>query len=170
MNKTINHLRDDIKASANKGTHEASSDRQKSYADVRRKPLEIQVGDRVMLKVSPWKGLIRFRRRGKLNPRYIGPFKILETIGPFACRLILPLDLNNVYCVFHVSYLKKCLSNDTLVITLDEIQVKLEMKFIKEPMEIIDREVKRLKHSWIPIVKIRWNSKRGPKYTWERED
>ncbi|GJU06705.1 putative reverse transcriptase domain-containing protein [Tanacetum coccineum] len=103
---------------------QAARDRQKSYADRRHKPLEFKVGDKVMLKVSPWKGVIRFGKRGKLNPRYIGPFRIIAK------------DYN----------------------------------FIEEPVEINDREVKRLKQSRIPIVKARWNSRRGPKFTWEHKD
>ena len=149
---------------------QAARDRQKSYADKRRKPLEFQVGDKVLLKVSPWKGVIRFGKRGKLNPRYIGPFQILARIGPVAYRLELPSELSAVHNVFHVSNLKKCLSDDTPAIPLEEIQVDERLNFIEEPIEIMDREVKRLKQSRIPIVKVRWNSRRGPEYTWERED
>ncbi|GJR10686.1 hypothetical protein Tco_0793338 [Tanacetum coccineum] len=92
---------------------------------------------------SPWKGVICFGKRGKLNPRYIGPFKIID---------------------------KKCVSDEPLAIPLDEIQVDDKLHFIEEPVEIMDREVKRLKQSRIPIVKVRWNSRRGPEFTWERED
>ncbi|KAL4564653.1 hypothetical protein LXL04_028721 [Taraxacum kok-saghyz] len=145
-------------------------DRQKSYADKRRKPLEFQVGDLVLLKVSPWKGMIRFGKRGKLNPRYIGPFEILARIGPVAYKLKLPLELQNVHDTFHVSNLKKCLTDTTLVIPLEEIQINEKLNFVEEPVEIMDREVKRLKQSRIPIVKVRWNAKRGPEFTWERED
>ncbi|GJY66442.1 reverse transcriptase domain-containing protein [Tanacetum coccineum] len=111
---------------------------QKSYAYRRHKPLEFQVGDKVMLKVSPWKGVIRFGKRGKLNPRYIGPFK--------------------------------CLSNKPLAISLDEIQIVNKLNFIEEPIKIMDRELKRLKQSRIPIMKVCWNSRRGPEFTWEHED
>ena len=149
---------------------QAARDRQKSYADKRRRPLEFQVGDKVLLKVSPWKGVIRFGKRGKLNPRYIGPFQILAKIGPVAYRLELPSELSAVHDVFHVSNLKKCLSDDNPAIPLEEIQVDERLNFIEEPIEIMDREVKRLKQSRIPIVKVRWNSRRGPEYTWERED
>ena len=148
----------------------ASRDRQKSYADKRRKPLEFQVGDRVLLKVSPWKGLIRFGKRGKLNPRYIGPFEILARVGPVAYKLELPDALRNVHSTFHVSNLKKCLSDETLVIPLDEIEINESLNFVEEPIEIMDREVKQTKQSRIPIVKVRWNAKRGPEFTWERED
>ncbi|GJX53023.1 putative reverse transcriptase domain-containing protein [Tanacetum coccineum] len=149
---------------------QAAKDRQRSYANVRRKPLEFQVGDRVMLKVSPRKGVIRFRKRGKLNPWYIGPFKILEWIGPVAYKLELPEELSNVHSTFHVSNLKKCLSDKSLVIPMKELRLDDKLNFVEEPVEIMDREVKQLKQSRIPIVKVRWNSKRGPEFTWERED
>ncbi|GJV13105.1 putative reverse transcriptase domain-containing protein, partial [Tanacetum coccineum] len=149
---------------------QAAHDHQKSYADVRRKPLEFQVGDRVMLKVSPWKGVVHFGKRGKLNPRYIGPFKVLAKVGTVAYRLELPQQLSRVHSIFHVSNLKKCLSDKPLAVPLDEIHIDDKLRFVEEPVEIMDREVKRLKRSRIPIIKVRWNSKRGPEFTWERED
>ncbi|GJZ39156.1 putative reverse transcriptase domain-containing protein [Tanacetum coccineum] len=149
---------------------QALCDRQRSYANKRRKTIEFQVRDKVMLKVSPWKGVIRFGKRGKLNPPYIGPFKILAKVGTVAYRLELPKKLSRVHSTFHVSNLKKCLSNEPLAISLDEIHVDDKLHFIEEPVEIMDREVKRLKQSRIPIVKVRWNSRRGPEFTWERED
>ncbi|GKA48433.1 putative reverse transcriptase domain-containing protein [Tanacetum coccineum] len=106
--------------------------RQKSYADKRRKPLEFEVGDRVLLKVSPWKGVVRFGKKGKLAPRYVGPFEIIERVGPVAYRLKLPQEL--------------------------------------KPLEIMERDVKKLKRRRIPLVKVRWNSRQGAEYTWERED
>ncbi|GJQ96863.1 putative reverse transcriptase domain-containing protein [Tanacetum coccineum] len=144
--------------------------RQKSYADVRRKPMEFSVGDMVMLKVSPWKGVIRFSKRGKLSPRYIGPFKIIERIGLVAYKLELPEKLHRIHNTFHVSNLKRCLADENLIIPFEEIQLDDKLHFIEEPVEIMDREVKRLKQSRIPIVKVRWNSRRGPEFTWERED
>ncbi|GJU89422.1 putative reverse transcriptase domain-containing protein [Tanacetum coccineum] len=107
---------------------QVARDRQKSYADVRQNPLEFQVRDNVMLKVSPWKGVIRFSKQGKLNPRYIRPFKILA---------------------------RKCLSDETQVIPLDEIHINDKLHFIEEPIDIMDREVKRLKQSRILILKVR---------------
>ncbi|GJV86003.1 putative reverse transcriptase domain-containing protein [Tanacetum coccineum] len=118
---------------------QTTRDRQKSYVDRRRKLLEFQVGDKVMLKVSPWKGVIRFGKRGKLNPRYIGPFK-------------------------------KCFSDEPLTILLDEIQIDDKFNFIEESVEIMDHEVKYLKQIRIPIVKVRWNSKRSLEFTLERKD
>ncbi|GJZ18839.1 putative reverse transcriptase domain-containing protein [Tanacetum coccineum] len=123
---------------------QAARDRQRSYANVRRKPLEFQVGYHVMLKVSPRKGVIRFRKRGKLNPRYIRPFMILKRVDQVAYTLELPEELK---------------------LRLDD-----KLNFVEEPVEIMDREVKQLRQSRIPIVKVRWNSKRGLEFTWEHED
>ncbi|GKF36707.1 hypothetical protein Tco_0113465 [Tanacetum coccineum] len=140
--RTIQTLEDIYHTNIKSRIH-AARDRKKSYADVRRKPLEFQIGDKAMLKVSPWKGVIRFGKRGKLNPRYIGPFKIID---------------------------KKCMVDEPLAIPLDEIQIDDKLYFIEEPVEIMDREVKCLHQSRIPIVKVRCNSRRGPEFTWERED
>ncbi|KAD3067059.1 hypothetical protein E3N88_34939 [Mikania micrantha] len=148
----------------------AARDRQKSYADRRRKPLEFAIGDKVLLKVSPWKGVVRFGKKGKLAPRYVGPFEILERIGPVAYKLKLPQELGGVHDTFHVSNLKKCLSDESLHIPLEEVSLDNKLHFIEEPIEIMDREIKKLKQSRIPIVKVRWNSRRGPEFTWERED
>ncbi|GJV11738.1 retrovirus-related pol polyprotein from transposon TNT 1-94 [Tanacetum coccineum] len=123
-----------------------------------------------MLKVSPRKGVIRFGKRGKLNPQYIGPFKILEQIGPVAYKLELPKELSNVHSTFHISNLKKCLSDESIVIPMKELRLDDKLNFVEEPVKIMDREVKQLKQIRIPIIKVRWNSKRGPEFTWERED
>ncbi|GKC45986.1 hypothetical protein Tco_1063708 [Tanacetum coccineum] len=112
----------------------------------------------------------REAKRGKLNSRYIGQFKILAKVGTVAYRLELLEQLRKVHSTFHVSNLKKCLSDETLVIPLDEIQINDKLHFIEELVEIMDRKVKRTKQSCIPIVKVRWNSKRGPEFTWDRED
>ncbi|GKE93433.1 putative reverse transcriptase domain-containing protein [Tanacetum coccineum] len=118
----------------------AARDRQKRYADNRRKPLEFEVGDQVLLKVSPWKGVIRFGKKGKLAP-------------------------SRVHDKFHVSNLKKCLADENLHVPLDEIKIDKTLHFVEELIEIMDREVKSLKRSKIRIVKVRWNSKRGPEFT-----
>ncbi|GKB75964.1 putative reverse transcriptase domain-containing protein [Tanacetum coccineum] len=117
---------------------QAARDRQRSYANIRRKPLEFQVGDRVMLKISPRKGVIRFGKQGKLNPRYIGPFKILEWIGPVAYKLELLEELRNVHSTFHIFNLKKCLSDESLVIPMKELQRDDKLNFVEEPVEIMD--------------------------------
>ncbi|GJT35220.1 putative reverse transcriptase domain-containing protein [Tanacetum coccineum] len=148
----------------------AARDRQKSYADNRRKPLEFEVGDRVLLKVSPWKGVICFGKRGKLAPRYVGLFEILERIGPIAYQLRFPEELSSVHDTFYVSNLKKCLADANLHVPLNEIKIDKTLRFVKEPVEIMDREVRSLKRSKISLMKVRWNSKRGPEFTWERED
>ncbi|GJV71748.1 putative reverse transcriptase domain-containing protein [Tanacetum coccineum] len=145
-------------------------DRQKSYTDLNYKPMEFQVRDRVMIKVSPWKGVVRFGKRGKLNPRYVGPFKVLEKVVAVAYKLELPQELNRVYNTFHVSNLKKCYADEPLAVPLDGLHIDDKLRFIEEPVEIMDRDVKRLKQSCILIVKVRWNSRRGPEFIWERED
>ncbi|GKA79151.1 putative reverse transcriptase domain-containing protein [Tanacetum coccineum] len=146
----------------------AARDRQKCYADNQRKPLEFSVGDKVLLKVSPRKGVVRFGKRSKLSPRYVGPFEIVERVGPIAYRLRLPQELVGVHDTFHVSNLKKCLAGVNLHVPLEEVKIDDKLHFAKEPMEIMDCEVKKLKKRWIPIVKVCWNSRRGPEFTWER--
>ncbi|GJU82359.1 putative reverse transcriptase domain-containing protein [Tanacetum coccineum] len=141
-----------------------------SYADLKRKPMEFQVRDRVMLKVLPWKGVVCFGKRGKLNPRYVGPFKVLEKVRVVAYKLELPQELSRVHNMFHVSNLKKCYADEPLAVPLDGLHIDDKLQFVEEPVKIMDREVKRLKQSRIPIIKVRWNSRRGPEFTWEHED
>ncbi|GJX82631.1 hypothetical protein Tco_0332112 [Tanacetum coccineum] len=123
-----------------------------------------------MLKVSPWKGVIRFGKRGKLNPRYIGPFKIIEKVRTVAYRLELPEQLSKVHSTFHVSNLKKYLSDETLAIPLDEIQIDDKLHFIEEPVKIIDREIKRLKQSQEVSSSLRQLCTRGECYVLRFED
>nr|GFB99771.1 putative reverse transcriptase domain-containing protein [Tanacetum cinerariifolium] len=149
---------------------QAARDRQKSYTNLKRKPMELQVGDKVMLKVSPWKGVVHFGKRGKLNLRYVGPFKVLERVGDVAYKLDLPEELSRVHNTFHVSDLKKCHADEPLAVLLDGLHFDDKLHFIEKPVEIMDREVKQLKQSRILLVKVRWNSKRGPEFTWECED
>ncbi|GKC60612.1 putative reverse transcriptase domain-containing protein [Tanacetum coccineum] len=149
---------------------QAAQDRQKSYADLKRKPMEFEVGDMVMLKVSPWKGVVRFIKRGKLNPRYVGPFKVLAKVGDVAYKLELPQELSRAHHTFHVSNLKKCYAEEPLVMPLEGVHIDDMLQIMEEPVEILEREIKRLKQSRIPLIKVRWNSRRGPEFTWERED
>ncbi|GKC95658.1 putative reverse transcriptase domain-containing protein [Tanacetum coccineum] len=111
--------------------------------------------DYVLLKVSPWKGVVRFRKEGKLSPRFVGSFEIVEKVGPVAYRLDLPEELNGVHDTFHVSNLKKCLADPTLQVPLDEIRVDAKLNFVEEPVEVLKKEFKKLKRSRIAIVKVR---------------
>ncbi|GJY02355.1 putative reverse transcriptase domain-containing protein [Tanacetum coccineum] len=149
---------------------QAAQDRQKNYADRKRKPMEFEIRDRVMLKVSPWKGVVRFGKRGKLNPRYVGPFQVLAKVGKVAYKLELPQELSIVHHTFHVSNLKKCHCDEPLAMPLEGVHIDDTLQFVEEPVEIMEREIKRLKRSRIPLIKVRWNSRRGPEFTWERED
>ncbi|GKB71478.1 hypothetical protein Tco_0932890 [Tanacetum coccineum] len=135
--------------------------------------MEFQVGDKVMLKVLPWKGVVHFGKRGKLNLRYVHKrgrtfWQTFWQKGSY--KLELPQELSRVHNTFHVSNLKKCYSDDPLVVPLEGLQVDDKLHFVEEPVEIMDREVKQLRQSRVPIVKVRWNSRRGPEFTWERED
>ncbi|GJY46394.1 hypothetical protein Tco_0435457 [Tanacetum coccineum] len=112
----------------------------------------------------------KYLKKGKLAPRFVGPFEITGKIGPVAYRLRLPEELNGVHDTFHVSNLKKCLADPTLQIPLYEIQVNAMLNFVEEPVEILEGEFKKLKPSRIAIVKVRWNSKQRPEFTWERKD
>ncbi|GJV80159.1 hypothetical protein Tco_1516029 [Tanacetum coccineum] len=123
-----------------------------------------------MLKVSPWKGVVRFGKRGKLNPRYVVPFKVLEKVRSVAYKLELPEELSRVHNAFHVSNLKKCYADEPLAVSLDGLHFDDKLQFVEELVKIMDREVKRLKRSRIPIIKVLWNSTRGPEFSSERED
>ncbi|GJV15620.1 ty3-gypsy retrotransposon protein [Tanacetum coccineum] len=148
----------------------AGRDRQKCYANKRRKPLEFSVGDYVLLKVLPWKDVVRFEKKGELAPRFVGQFEIIEKVGSMAYQLDFPEELNGVHDTFHVSNLKKCLADPTLQVPLDEIRVVAKLNFVEKPVEILEREFKKLKRSRIANVKVQWNSKCGPEFTWEHED
>ncbi|KAJ9553591.1 hypothetical protein OSB04_017636 [Centaurea solstitialis] len=144
-------------------------DRQKSYADKRRKDIEFQVGDLIMLKVSPWKGVIRFGKKGKLSPRFIGPYKITERVGAMAYKLELPVELSGVHNTFHVSNLRKCLADAEAAIPLQDIKVDQKLNFVEEPVAVMDRKVRKLRYKEISLVKIQWKFHKGQEATWEAE-
>ncbi|KAL0551316.1 hypothetical protein IC582_010402 [Cucumis melo] len=144
--------------------------RQKSYADVRRKDLEFEIGDKVFLKVAPMKGVLRFERRGKLSPRFVGPFEILERIGPVAYRLALPPSLSTVHDVFHVSMLRKYVPDPSHVVDYEPLEIDENLSYVEQPVEVLAREVKTLRNKQIPLVKVLWRNHRVEEATWERED
>ncbi|KAL5554966.1 hypothetical protein UlMin_037202 [Ulmus minor] len=149
---------------------ETAQSRQKSYADKRRRPLEFQVGDSVFLKVAPMKGVMRFGKKGKLSPRFIGPFEILERVGKVAYKLALPPELSSVHNVFHVSMLKKYVSDPSHVLEHEPIQVNEDLTYEEKPVQILDRKDKTLRNKVIPLVKVLWRNHKIEEATWERED
>ncbi|KAL4032890.1 hypothetical protein IC575_005973 [Cucumis melo] len=144
--------------------------RQKSYADVRRKDLEFDVGDKVFLRVAPMRGVLRFEKRGKLSPRFVGPFEILERIGPVAYRLALPPSLSTVHDVFHVSMLRKYVPDPSHVVDYEPLEIDENLSYTEQPVEVLAREVKMLRNREIPLVKVLWRNHRVEEATWERED
>jgi len=147
----------------------SAQDWQKSYADVRRRPLEFDVRDHVFLKVSPLKGSIRFGQKGKLSPRCIGPFNILQRVGPVAYRLALPLALQGIYDVFHVSNLRRYTSDPNHIIPYEPPQLKENLTYVEEPVKIIDRMDQVLRNRTIPYVKVLWRHHGLTDATWEPE-
>ena len=147
----------------------AAQDRQKSYADLKRRDIEYNVGDKVFLKISPWKGVVRFGKRGKLSPRFIGPYEILERIGPVAYRLALPPELSQIHDVFHVSMLRRYRSDPSHILQKQPIELREDLTYEEEPVEIIAREEKVLRSKIIPLVKVRWSNHFNKETTWEKE-
>ena len=141
--------------------------RQKSYADRRRKDLEFQVGDWVFLKLSPWKGVVHFRKRGKLSPRFIGPYQIVERVGPVAYRLDLPSDLAKVHDVFHVSMLRKYIADPSHVFSEQPITLRDDLAYEEEPMQPLDR--RELRNKVIPLVMLLWRNHLVEEANWEPE-
>ena len=132
--------------------------------------LEFEVEDRVFLKLSPWKGVVRFEKRGKLNPIYIGPFEIVERIGPVAYRLDLPEELSRVYNVFHISMLRKYILDPSQVLEALEIELRDDLSYEEQPVQILGREEKELRNKTISLVKVLWRNHLVEEATWERED
>ena len=147
----------------------AVSDRQKSYVDSKRKDIEYEVGDNVFLKVSPWRKVLRFRKKGKLSPRFIGSYEVLERIGPVAYRLTLPPELAKLHDVFHVSMLWRYRSDESHILPVQEIQVQEDLSYDEEPKAILDREVKQLRNKQVPLVKVLWQHHGREEATWVSE-
>ena len=147
-----------------------SRDRQKSYADKRRRPLEFQVGDKVFLKVSPMRGVVRFGQKGKLSKRYVGPFDIRSRIGDVAYRLTLPPELSGVHNVFHVSMLRKYIPDPTHVLPHEPLQIQPDASYVEQPARIIDTKETVLRTRTIPWVKVQWEHHRPEEATWELRD
>ncbi|KAL5828810.1 hypothetical protein ACOSQ3_018278 [Xanthoceras sorbifolium] len=147
-----------------------ASDRQKSYADLKRRDIAYEVGDKVFLKVSPWKKVMRFGQKGKLSPRFIGPYEILERVGPVAYRLALPLELEKIHNVFHVSMLRRYRSDPSHRVQTEAIEIQPDLTYDEEPVEILDRELKELRNKTVPLVKILWRNHNVEEATWESEE
>nr|XP_025661246.1 uncharacterized protein LOC112756849 [Arachis hypogaea] len=148
----------------------AAQSRQKAYVDNRRRNLEFSVGDQVFLRVSPMKGMMRFGKRGKLSPRYIGPFEILDRIGTVAYRLALLPELSMIHPVFHESMLHKYLPDPSHVLAPQAIELKEDLSFEEEPVAIVDRQVKKLRSKEIASAKVVWKNHSVEEATWEVED
>jgi hypothetical protein len=160
-NENVKIIRDRLKA---------AQSRQKSYADNRRRDLEFQVGDQVFLKLSPWKGVVRFGKRGKLSPRYIGPYEITERVGPVAYRLRLPPELSRIHDVFHVSMLRKYVADPSHILQEQPISLKKDLTYEEEPVQLLDRREQVLRNKTISLVKVLWRSQQVEEATWEPED
>ncbi|XP_034208122.1 uncharacterized protein LOC117621668 [Prunus dulcis] len=141
-----------------------------SYADNRRKDLQFEIGDWVFLKLSPWKGVVRFGRRGKLSPLYIGPYEIVERVGPVAYRLALPSDLSRLHDVFHVSMLRKDISDPSHILEEQPIEFQEDLTYVEQPVQILDWKMQVLRSREIPLVKVLWRSHNVEEATWEPED
>ncbi|KAK8649524.1 hypothetical protein V6N13_130252 [Hibiscus sabdariffa] len=141
-------------------------DRQKAYADTKRRDIRYEVGNKVFLKVSPWKKVLRFDKKGKLSPRYIGPFEVLEKVGHVAYRLALPPEFDKINNVFHVSMLRRYRSDPSHVLEPEEVELNPDLSYEEEPVQILDREVKRLRNKNVSLVKVLWRNHKVEEATW----
>jgi hypothetical protein len=148
----------------------AAQDRQKSYENTRRRDLEFTEGDKVFLKVAPMKGVARFGKKGKQSPCYIGPFEILEKVGPIPYQLALTPSLDGVHNVFHVSMLRKYISDPSHVITYEPLQIQENLTYEEIPVKLLDRKVQELRTKSIPLVKVLWSNHEIEEASWELED
>ena len=147
-----------------------ATDRQKSYADMKRKDIRYEIGEKVFLKVSPWKKVMRFGKKGKLSPRFIGPYEVIEKVGPVAYRLALPPDLEKIHNVFHVSMLRRYRSDPTHIVSSETTELRPDLTYEEEPLEILAHEVKELRNKKIPLVKVLWRNHKTEEATWEKEE
>ena len=147
----------------------ATQSRQKSYADLKRKSVEFQVGDHVFLRVSPMRGVKRFGVKGKLSPRFIGPFEVLDRIGEVAYRLAMPPSLSAVHNVFHVSMLRKYVSDPSHVLSYENLELDEDLSYEEKPVQILDRKEKVLRTKTIALVKVLWRNSKSEEATWELE-
>ena len=147
-----------------------ATDRQKSYADMKRKDIRYEISEKVFLKVLPWKKVMRFGKKGKLSPRFIGPYEVIEKAGPVAYRLALPPKLEKIYNVFHVSMLRRYQSDPSHVLSSKTIELRPDLTYAEEKVEILAREVKKLRNKKIPLVKVLWRNHKTEEATWESEE
>ena len=147
-----------------------ATDRQKSYTDMKRKDIRYEVGEKVFLKVSPWKKVMRFGKKGKLSPRFIGPYEVIEKVGPVAYKLALPPDLEKIDNVFHVSMLRRYRSDPTHIVSSETIELRPDLTYEEEPLENMALEVKELRNKKIPLVKVLWRNHKTEEATWESEE
>ena len=149
---------------------QTTQSRHKSYADVRQKDLKFDVGDKVFLKVAPMKGVMCFKKKGELSPRFVGPFEILERIGSVVYRLALPPSLSAVHNIFHVLMLRKHVVDPSHVVNYKPLEIDENLSYVEQPVEIFPREVKRLRNKGIALVKVLWQNHQVKEATWKREN
>ena len=147
-----------------------ATDKQKSYADMKRKDIRYEIGEKVFLKVSPWKKVMRFGKKGELSPRFIGPYEVIEKVGPIAYRLALPPDLEKIHNVFHVSMLRRYRSDPSHVVSTETIELRPDLTYEEEPVDILAREVKELQNKKILLVKVLSRNHKTEDATWESEE
>ena len=146
------------------------ADAQKSYSNLKRKDIQYEIHEKVFLKVSPWKKVMRFGRKGKLSPRFIGLYEVIEKMGPVAYSLALPPELEKIHNVFHVSMLRRYRSDPSHVISSKIIELHPNLTYEEEPIEILAREVKELRNKQIQLVKLLWKNHKTEEATWESEE
>ena len=147
-----------------------ATDRQKSYADSKRKDIRYEIGEKVFLKVSPWKKVMRFGKKGKLSPMFIGPYEMIEKMGPMAYQLALPLELEKIHNVLHVSMLRRYMSDPSHAISIETIELRLDLTYEEESVEILAQEVKELRNKRIPLVKVMRRNHKTEEAMWESEE